>query len=394
MAASPTGSAMAFYFRNENRLQIASGLPASPEVGPGIDLAGIPGLLSSLAVSDDGRAALVAVADGGTGAVYLVTSEQKRIIAQAGDVRAMTFLTNSLSAVIADTTANEVRLLDDVMGAAATQILAEESRGISHPLALQVSTDNSRVFILNSGAQAITIVDRATGLLSHLPTNGSASRLQRLGGDVFQLTDDLRQSTLLFDATSPEPRIVFVPTGGLREVHHPFCFSRSSTRRHVGLCLFIDDGGVALLIPFCKAGGRRYSSICDSVTVSGNSSRGVIIGRCWRNLSRRFYFLEEDSLLPGFGRKITKTAQRFPASSSLGLRRPGTRVGRWIGDLTLHQPDKKQSTAAGSCRLASDGWKRSTARRKPRVHERPKQNRSARQSATAKEQAESQKGSG
>jgi hypothetical protein len=211
VAASPTGSAMAFYFRNENRLQIASGLPASPEVGPGVDLAGIPGLLSSLAVSDDGRATLVAVTDGSTGAVYLVTSEQKRIIAQTGDVRAMTFLTNSLSAVICDTTANEVRLLDDVMGAAATQILAEESSGISHPLALQVSTDNSRVFILNSGAQAITIVDRATGLLSHLPINGSASRLQRLGGDVFQLTDDLRQSTLLFDATSPEPRIVFVP---------------------------------------------------------------------------------------------------------------------------------------------------------------------------------------
>jgi hypothetical protein len=211
VAASPTGTAMAFYFRNENRLQIASGLPASPEVGPGIDLADIPGLLSSLAVSDDGRAALVAVTDGGTGAVYLITSEQKRIITQAGDVRAMTFLTNSLSAVIGDTAANEVRLLDDVMGAAATQLLAEESRGISHPLALQVSVDNSRVFVLNSGAQAITTVDLTTGLLSHLPIDGSASRLQRLGGEVFQLTDDFRQSTLLFDATSPEARIVFVP---------------------------------------------------------------------------------------------------------------------------------------------------------------------------------------
>jgi hypothetical protein len=211
VAVSPTGSAMAFYFRDGNRLQIASGLPASPEVGPGIDLAGMPGLLSSLAVSDDGRAALVAVTDGGMGAVYLITSEEKRIIAQAGDVRAMTFLTSSLSAVIADTTANEVRLLDDVMGTAASQLLAEESRGVSHPLALQVSADNGRVFVLNSGAQAITTVDLTTGLLSHLPINGSASRMQRLGGDVFQLTDDFRQSTLLFDATSPEARIVFVP---------------------------------------------------------------------------------------------------------------------------------------------------------------------------------------
>jgi hypothetical protein len=211
VAVSPTGTAMAFYFRIENRLQIASGLPDSPEVSSGIDLAILPGLLSSLAVSDDGRAAFAAFTDGGVGAVYLITSEQKRIIAQARDVRAMTFLTNSLKAVIADTTANEVRLLDDVMGAAATQILADESRGISHPLALQVSADNSRVFVLNSGAQAITTVDLTTGLLSHLPINGSASRLQRLGGDVFQLTDDFRQSTLLFDATSPEPRIVFVP---------------------------------------------------------------------------------------------------------------------------------------------------------------------------------------
>jgi hypothetical protein len=211
VAVSPTGTAMAFYFRNGNRLQIASGLPDSPEVSAGIDLAVLPGLLSSLAVSDDGRAALVAVTDAGTAAVYLIHSEQKRVIAQAGDVRAMTFLTNSLNAVIADTAANEVRLLNDVTGAAATQILAEESRGISHPLALQVSADNSRVFVLNSGAQAVTTVDLTTGLLTHLPINGSASRLQRLSGEVFQLTDDLRQPMLLLDAASPEPRIVFVP---------------------------------------------------------------------------------------------------------------------------------------------------------------------------------------
>ena len=211
VAVSPTGTAMAFYFRNDNRLQIVSGLPDSPEVSSGIDLAVLPGLLSSLAVSDDGRAALVAFTDAGTGAVYLIHSEQKRVIAQAGDVRAMTFLTNSLNAVIVDTAANEVRLLNDVTGAATTQILAEESRGISHPLALQVSADNGRVFVLNSGAESITTVDLTTGLLTHLPINGSASRLQRLSGEVFQLTDDLRQPMLLLDAANPEPRIVFVP---------------------------------------------------------------------------------------------------------------------------------------------------------------------------------------
>src|SRR4030095_11321668 len=137
VAVSPTGTAMAFYFRADNRFQIVSGLPGSPEVRSGIDL-GAPGLLSSLAVSDDGQAALAAFTDAGTSSLYLLHATQNRIIAHARDVRAMTFLAHSLNAAFADTTANEVRLLIDVTGATTAHILAEESRGISHPLGLQV----------------------------------------------------------------------------------------------------------------------------------------------------------------------------------------------------------------------------------------------------------------
>ena len=212
VAVSPTGSAMAFYYGTDQHLQIVSGLPDSAEVSLGINISDLPGRLSTLAVSDDGRVSLVASTDGESGAVYLVQSEEKRVLVQCRDVRAMTFLTNSSNAVIADTAANEVRLINDVTGAATTQILAEESRGISYPLALQVSADNSRVFCLNSGAGTVTTVELTSGLLTHLAINSSASKLQRLSGDVFQLTDDLRQSTLLFDAAGPEPRIVFVPS--------------------------------------------------------------------------------------------------------------------------------------------------------------------------------------
>ena len=211
VAVSPTGTAIAFYFRNDHRLQVASGLPDSPEVSPAVDLAFLDGGISTLAVSDDGLAVLVASADSGMGAVYLIHSEQIRIIAPVREVRAMTFLNNSMNAVIADVATNQVRLLSDVTGAANTQVLAEESNGISHPLALQISADNRRVFVLNSGAQAVTTVDLATGVLTHLPTNGSASRLLRLSGDVFQLTDDFRQPMLLLDGGIEEPRIVFTP---------------------------------------------------------------------------------------------------------------------------------------------------------------------------------------
>ena len=104
VAVSPTGTAMAFYFRADNRFQIVSGLPSSPEVSSGIDL-GAPGLLSSLAVSDDGQTALAAFTDAGTSSLYVLQATQNRIIAQARDVRAMTFLANSLNAAFADTTA-------------------------------------------------------------------------------------------------------------------------------------------------------------------------------------------------------------------------------------------------------------------------------------------------
>ena len=128
---------MAFYYGTDQHLQIVSGLPDSAEVSLGITLSDLPGRLSSLAVSDDGRVSLVAFTNGESGAVYLVQPAEKRVLVQCRDVRAMTFLTNSSNAVIADTAANEVRLVNDVTGAATTQILAEESRGISHPLALR-----------------------------------------------------------------------------------------------------------------------------------------------------------------------------------------------------------------------------------------------------------------
>ena len=169
--------------------------------------------LSSLAVSDDGRAVLVASADSGTGAVYLIHSEQNRVVAPGRDVRAMSISQQQHERC--DCRCRSQR------GAApqrrhrsGNQLKCWPKKALASPIPwrCRFQADNRRVFVLNSGAPGSH--DAGPGdrvLFTHLPTNGSASKLQRLSGDVFQLTDDFKQPMLLLDGGTDEPRIVFTP---------------------------------------------------------------------------------------------------------------------------------------------------------------------------------------
>jgi hypothetical protein len=215
VAMSPTGSAAALYFRSRHSILIISGRPVLPKVGPEIPLWSFSGAPSSLAVSDDGQLVLASAArQNGGGVFVLQPGTEPRLVVSAGEIHAMTFLRNSRDAVVADSAANELRLLNDVTGGAASQVLAGETDGILQPVTVEPSEDNQRVFVLNSGSSTVSTVDLAARTVSQLRIPGTVVGLSRLRGDVFQLTGSSMEPSLLLDATNVEPRVVFVPLTG------------------------------------------------------------------------------------------------------------------------------------------------------------------------------------
>jgi DNA-binding beta-propeller fold protein YncE len=135
------------------------------------------------------------------------------MIAGVGQAAAVSFLSKSHDALLADRQANEALLLRDVTGAAVRVPLAGGAQGISGPVAIEASEDNKRVFVADSGGSGVSILELQTGTVKHFSTAGSVSGLHRLRGDsVFRLTDFSGNPLLLLDAGAAESRIVFVPS--------------------------------------------------------------------------------------------------------------------------------------------------------------------------------------
>jgi hypothetical protein len=207
------GLSGALLYGNRHRILTLSGLPHSPTIAAELDISGLPGPVHAMAVSDDRRVILVAVSEGETNSLYALTAPgQVRWISLLGEASDISFFRNTLDALIADRRANEVLLVRDVMGAAGTLSVAGEREGISQPVAVAPSDDNSRVFIANSGSRTISTLELASGTLIHVSSAAMPTGLYRLkGNSLFRLTELSDAPLLLFDSSAAGSRVVFVP---------------------------------------------------------------------------------------------------------------------------------------------------------------------------------------
>jgi DNA-binding beta-propeller fold protein YncE len=209
---SPSGDAAVLYYAETERVQVLAGLPDSPSVSWSLDLSGLSGNPAALAVSDGGRAVLIAPA-GEPASVWLATADVgQRFLYTAAGSPSLAFLVGSLDAAIADGAAGAVVLVRDPAGQPQVTQIGGQAEGVSHPLAIAASQDNSKIFVANAQPAGVVSLSLTGEDPVTQPCACTLTGLERMaGGTAFRLNEAGGGPIWVLDAGGPTMRVVFVP---------------------------------------------------------------------------------------------------------------------------------------------------------------------------------------
>jgi len=220
---SPTGEAAAVYDRQGRQVQFLTGMLDAPAAGSTVSLSGVQGLLTAMAVSDDGRTLLAATssanADGG---LYVVEAGgEVRRVSTVGRVLSMSFLPGQDNALVGDYGRSEVLRIDGVTSVAVAAVIAAGRDGVSRPVAVGAGGDLTHAVAALDGSSQVALIPLAGGPPSFVDCNCRPRELSRMrGASVFRLTSDATQPLYVLEArrlgpdgSALEPRVSFVPAG-------------------------------------------------------------------------------------------------------------------------------------------------------------------------------------
>ena len=207
-AASPRGTSGVFYYPDLRGIWVVTGLPKPVASPVFIDLAS-SGMITHVAVSDDGKLLVYSINEGGRDELYAWTESltRARYLMSTGSVAGLT-ITGDGDAIVADRAANEVFAIRDVGGTAVPQLLAGPREGVSNPVGVAVYV--GRIYVANAASANVIALDSNGRLLKTYECACTVSGLYSITASVFRLTAGLDRSVWLFDARA-EGRILFVP---------------------------------------------------------------------------------------------------------------------------------------------------------------------------------------
>ena len=226
---SPLGKAVALYYRQPKQVEILTGLPDKASRQGRIDLAGVPGVLTALAVSDDGKALAAASSEGATsdgatsggdhGALFVAgPGEDLQRAGPLGRAAALSFLNDSQDLLVADIGRNEVVRIRNIKAGAEWTVLASRQDGLDQPVAVAASRDNSTVFAVNSADHRIAWISLSGGPVAFVASPHISTELSALAPEsVFRLTSASSAPLYILDARpqgdglSSQPRVLFIP---------------------------------------------------------------------------------------------------------------------------------------------------------------------------------------
>lgn len=211
VALSPTGSAAALASSAQGRVYIFTNLSASATAAGQIAINGL-GLITSMAVSDDGSTVAIGTSNGQTGSLFLANpGTPPRLAASLQHPVSIAFLHNSADAIVADDVQNTIYYLS---GGQAYGI-ASAAEGVAAPVGVAASNDNQRVFVANSQSGSVMTIALSGSAPAAVYCTCTLTGLYPTSTDsVFRLTDFTGSPILLFDANRVAPRITFVPVSG------------------------------------------------------------------------------------------------------------------------------------------------------------------------------------
>jgi DNA-binding beta-propeller fold protein YncE len=224
-AWGPGATAAAIYSSKSAQAQIVSNLLETPSAGAPIDLSGLSGQVAALAF--DGQQIILAVGSGGSGSIYTVTAQSgPQRIASAASPSAIVLAGADL--YFADQQTGQIWQVQSYARQPVPVLFAADA-SISSPVGLQLSVDNSRLYVANAGSRALSIYDvAARSQIESIALNFAPTRVDRFGNaSVFLLNNAGQGQTPLYvfsDANAAKLAIYFVPSPGDANSHHPILY--------------------------------------------------------------------------------------------------------------------------------------------------------------------------
>ncbi len=209
---SISGATAALYSASLQSVQVVTGLQGAPRVSQQFDVSALPARLTALAVSDDGTALLAGVSDGDTGGIYLITAGNGiRNIVSAKLPAAIQFLSQSDSALIADSRADQVLLLSDVTGPVTSTVLAASADGAKGPNQIQMIGGTQAALVANTNSKVLFLIDMPTRKLSLVSFSYRVVALQAVSRTPGVLISTAPSALWLVSQSSSGPLVTFVP---------------------------------------------------------------------------------------------------------------------------------------------------------------------------------------
>lgn len=205
---SPNGTAAVVYSASEGRLEVLSGLPATPRIAREMSTTDLPSAVRLLALADDGATLLEGTANS---IVYLLPEGVgPQLLETAGDLEAMAFVPKSENALIFDRNAGALSLLQSVNSVPSHRPLAGGLTGLGGQIALQVAA--GRVFITSTSSNRLWQVDLQSSLVQDLQLPATATMLEPLrASGNYLLSWQSGQPAWIVDTTGQTGSVYFVP---------------------------------------------------------------------------------------------------------------------------------------------------------------------------------------
>jgi hypothetical protein len=207
---SPLGGVALLYDRARHEAEILAGLPGRPISLYTVSLAGVQGVLTALAVSDDGLLSLAAFSTANdSGTIYALRRDAPASpVSSVSRVVHLAFVPKSQDGLAADYESGQILLLKDG-GLQGVQLLAGRNDGLRAPTAVEASTAGT-VFALSEASGILFMVRPGQSGASQIPCGCAASGLERLkNADSFRLTTTGVIAVL--EADRDQPDVYYIP---------------------------------------------------------------------------------------------------------------------------------------------------------------------------------------
>jgi len=218
VAWSADSGTVALYWKETGVVQLWRDLNSTPRAGTQVDLSGLQGEVSSLAVVNNGDTVVIGLTSSPASGVYVsAAGEAPRLQIPLPDPVAILPAPGGRNLFVADRSTKQViEIIDFETAAVVTPLTEQEDCQISDPVGLALSPDGRKLFVADSAARKITVLDPETRtLVSRLDLDFSPDFLQPFSEQSLFLLKEGRQGLQPYEIldASTVPVVYFIPAG-------------------------------------------------------------------------------------------------------------------------------------------------------------------------------------